>query len=695
MAQVTKTVIPDEIQMNVNPRDTIFSRRQEIHHMDEALSEQNDNIEDKKGNKQLIGLSKDDGGVYFFTGDEIGFNHEDRNNFAYTDRVRKRSKENGKFNSGGIASNLFLANDQIPENKLTHPPFVLDGEYNPYHSIIITHDQLVNKYYTFEAKWHEWFMDENDGLSQYTPKWKLSSPEEISRFNSYKKKYRNQLNLNTVMIYQKKYTTFEHLKIDLENSVNKLRLTLFDRINKGFEIWVDIPQKNGIYKLTSIDIMKMQYIEDKKFFPGDNETQIQYFHAVKNVRLVCFDVYKDIKGKRFILHMKEVEKDQRSDAYLSRMFTSKTNRRRQFADIKNKEDIDDIKREIETKVYMKSFEFNAYFKPSACSSDYENSLKEADIESQDRLFIKRGTRLIGNPRTNTTIHNITGIYRSNLHILINFNLNCPLNIHGNKSLFNIDNGCSDKQDDICIKALYTKCSNIMKDYVESKSKVYPKTHSVPENKVNKGIHIPEVKNEVIDEREVKDESESDEGIEYEDDEEEYEDEGDEEEYEDEGDEGVPTKAPCTNDPKRKPFNETTKRIAEEKKPRDEIIGMSFKSRNGVVFHDYDHKNGDNTNNSQENCNVMSIFSHRIKTTNPNYYDDLLTSKIERLELQCYFILDIFENMHKDDKSHLMTLQIESVDKDDQVQILARLIESIDKDKQVQLMNRLNDIHNRT
>ena len=108
--------------MKGSPKHTLFNRCREIHDPLQSFLEKGDNIDDKNGNKQLFGLFNYNHTPYMFSGDDIGFNEMDRENFIFPDRVhingRNINGENGEFNSGGISSNIFLSHDKIPLKEL-------------------------------------------------------------------------------------------------------------------------------------------------------------------------------------------------------------------------------------------------------------------------------------------------------------------------------------------------------------------------------------------------------------------------------------------------------------------------------------------------------------------------------------------------------------------------------------------------
>lgn len=82
-------------------------------------------------------------------------------------------------------------------------------------------------------------------------------------------------------------------------------------------------------------------------------------------------------------------------------------------------------------------------------------------------------------------------------------------------------------------------------------------------------------------------------------------------------------------PKRKGFSATTKKTVLQK--NDNRCSL-FKVRLGFEFgENYDHLDGDHSNNSENNCNLLCVNAHDIKTRHPKKYDELVRSPRARIE----------------------------------------------------------------
>ena len=82
-------------------------------------------------------------------------------------------------------------------------------------------------------------------------------------------------------------------------------------------------------------------------------------------------------------------------------------------------------------------------------------------------------------------------------------------------------------------------------------------------------------------------------------------------------------------PKRKGFSVTTKKTVLQK--NDNRCSL-FKVRLGFEFgENYDHLDGDHSNNSENNCNLLCVNAHDIKTRHPKKYDELVRSPRARIE----------------------------------------------------------------
>ena len=73
--------------------------------------------------------------------------------------------------------------------------------------------------------------------------------------------------------------------------------------------------------------------------------------------------------------------------------------------------------------------------------------------------------------------------------------------------------------------------------------------------------------------------------------------------------------------RRKHFSEKTKiHILQKQECRDKV--MDFVLNNTILPMEYDHVNGHPTNNSQDNCQAISVITHAIKTRHPECYEIL-------------------------------------------------------------------------
>ena len=83
----------------------------------------------------------------------------------------------------------------------------------------------------------------------------------------------------------------------------------------------------------------------------------------------------------------------------------------------------------------------------------------------------------------------------------------------------------------------------------------------------------------------------------------------------------PPLQPQSSYPRRKHFSEKTKiHILQKQECRDKV--MDFVLNNTILPMEYDHVNGHPTNNSQDNCQAISVITHAIKTRHPECYEIL-------------------------------------------------------------------------
>ena len=103
-----------------------------------------------------------------------------------------------------------------------------------------------------------------------------------------------------------------------------------------------------------------------------------------------------------------------------------------------------------------------------------------------------------------------------------------------------------------------------------------------------------------------------------------------------------------NKSRRKDFTAQQINIKKEKIKRCPLMCTLFNSKIGAPLYDIDHKDGDSSNNSDDNCNPLSVIAHRIKTKGDiEEYDELLNDDEKRLEFLKDFIYDMIEGMKTD------------------------------------------------
>ena len=78
-------------------------------------------------------------------------------------------------------------------------------------------------------------------------------------------------------------------------------------------------------------------------------------------------------------------------------------------------------------------------------------------------------------------------------------------------------------------------------------------------------------------------------------------------------------------PEREHFTKNVRSRSLERQPRCPLFGNRNKTIGGANCFDYDHKNNDKTNGSENNCNPISLQAHRLKSKCPEYYNSLINS----------------------------------------------------------------------
>lgn len=79
--------------------------------------------------------------------------------------------------------------------------------------------------------------------------------------------------------------------------------------------------------------------------------------------------------------------------------------------------------------------------------------------------------------------------------------------------------------------------------------------------------------------------------------------------------------------KRKNFTMETK-LEAIKKQECRDVEFDFRLLDDVLPMDYDHKNGKSSNNSSDNCQVLSVISHALKTRRPDKFQEHVNQKHE-------------------------------------------------------------------
>jgi hypothetical protein len=84
------------------------------------------------------------------------------------------------------------------------------------------------------------------------------------------------------------------------------------------------------------------------------------------------------------------------------------------------------------------------------------------------------------------------------------------------------------------------------------------------------------------------------------------------------------------EPRRKNFSSQTKiQVLKKQECRDSVFDFFLKDE--VLLMEYDHKNGIPSHNTQENCQVLSVISHSVKTRYPAVFDDITGNETKKVE----------------------------------------------------------------
>jgi len=65
--------------------------------------------------------------------------------------------------------------------------------------------------------------------------------------------------------------------------------------------------------------------------------------------------------------------------------------------------------------------------------------------------------------------------------------------------------------------------------------------------------------------------------------------------------------------------ETKLEVIKKQECRD--VDFDFRLHDDILPLDFDHKNGESSNNSQENCQALSVISHALKTRRPDILEE--------------------------------------------------------------------------
>lgn len=107
--------------------------------------------------------------------------------------------------------------------------------------------------------------------------------------------------------------------------------------------------------------------------------------------------------------------------------------------------------------------------------------------------------------------------------------------------------------------------------------------------------------------------------------------------------------------KRKNFSiETKLEVIKKQECRDSEF--DFRLSDEIMPIDYDHKNGEASNNSTENCQALSVLTHAIKTRRPHLFDDYRASPLTYIVplLNCITSSKHFIDAYKNGKVRVRT-----------------------------------------
>ena len=112
-------------------------------------------------------------------------------------------------------------------------------------------------------------------------------------------------------------------------------------------------------------------------------------------------------------------------------------------------------------------------------------------------------------------------------------------------------------------------------------------------------------------------------------------------------------------PKRQPFTDQVKRKSIHNQPLCPLTGLKNEwTVVGVRLCDFDHKDGDKTNNSQNNCSPLSLIAHRLKTHNLEDYNSIMSDPNKIKEFRIDMLKQLIEALKKknnfthEDKSNI-------------------------------------------
>ena len=93
--------------------------------------------------------------------------------------------------------------------------------------------------------------------------------------------------------------------------------------------------------------------------------------------------------------------------------------------------------------------------------------------------------------------------------------------------------------------------------------------------------------------------------------------------------------PSTITTSRRHFTPSTKiEVLNQQECRDRVLDFILKD--GILLMEYDHKNGQNSQNTRDNCQALSVISHSLKTRKPDVFRELE----ERHESRVRYLVDL-------------------------------------------------------